>query len=173
MFLEKLAAKKMEDMLGGNPDFMQGMLKQQLGGLVPQMGMGAFVNFFFSGFILGRVPFALSPKFRMMLQRGIDLPALDPSYFTSLSFYIMALFGLGGVFRLAFAEDAINDAAMMAQMQMGGMGGGGAPGANMAFDAQKSYEAEQQALDLLEHVWRFQASEGRAARVLRGHLAES
>ena len=34
----------------------------------PQLALGAMVNFFFSGFILGRVPFALSPKFRMMLQ---------------------------------------------------------------------------------------------------------
>lgn len=151
-------------MLNANPDFMQGMLKQQLGGLVPQMGMGALVNYFFSGFILGRVPLALSPKFRAMLQRGIDLPALDPSYFTSLSFYILALFGLGGIFRLVFAEDALNDAAMMAQMQPG-MGGGAAPAP--MFDAQKAFESEQQALDLIGHTWRFAQSEERAATVLR------
>ena len=30
--------------------------------------MGAFVNYFFSGFIMGRVPFPLSPSFRIMLQ---------------------------------------------------------------------------------------------------------
>jgi hypothetical protein len=60
------------------------------------------VNFFFSGFILGRIPFALSPKFRIMLQRGIDLPALDPSYFTSLSYYLLLLFGLRGVLTLLF-----------------------------------------------------------------------
>ncbi len=33
-----------------------------------QMALGVMVNFFFSGFILGKVPFALSPKFRVMLQ---------------------------------------------------------------------------------------------------------
>lgn len=32
------------------------------------MALGVMVNFFFSGFILGKVPFALSPKFRVMLQ---------------------------------------------------------------------------------------------------------
>ena len=35
---------------------------------LPQLALGALVNFFFSGFILGKTPFALSPKFRVMLQ---------------------------------------------------------------------------------------------------------
>ncbi len=30
--------------------------------------MGAFVSYFFSGFILGKIPFPLSPSFRLMLQ---------------------------------------------------------------------------------------------------------
>lgn len=64
--------------------------------------MGTFVNYFFSGFILGKVPFPLSPSFRPMLQRGIDLPTLDVSYYTSLSYYILLLFGLRGVFVLMF-----------------------------------------------------------------------
>jgi hypothetical protein len=32
--------------------------------------MGMVVNFFFSGFVLGKVPFALSPRFKLMLQVG-------------------------------------------------------------------------------------------------------
>ncbi len=64
--------------------------------------MGMFVNYFFAGFILGKIPFRLSPSFRPMLQRGIDLPALDVTYFTSLSYYILLLFGLQGVFRIIF-----------------------------------------------------------------------
>lgn len=64
--------------------------------------MGMFVNYFFAGFILGKVPFQLSPSFRLMLQRGIDLPSLDVTYFTSLSYYILLLFGFQGVFRIVF-----------------------------------------------------------------------
>ena len=64
--------------------------------------MGMFVNYFFAGFILGKVPFQLSPSFRPMLQRGIDLPSLDVTYFTSLSYYILLLFGFQGVFRIVF-----------------------------------------------------------------------
>lgn len=33
-----------------------------------QIAMGMFVNYFFAGFILGKVPFGLSPSFRPMLQ---------------------------------------------------------------------------------------------------------
>lgn len=127
-----------------NPDLMTGMLKQQMGGLVPQMAMGAFVNYFFGGFILGRIPFSLSPRFRVMLQRGIDLPALEPSYFTSLSFYLLALFGLGGAFRLVFAEEAIDDAAQMAAAQQAAM-------PSFAFDPPKAYQQELGAYTLLEH----------------------
>jgi len=36
--------------------------------LVLQIAMGAFVNYFFSGFIMGKIPFPLSPSFRLMLQ---------------------------------------------------------------------------------------------------------
>lgn len=166
MLCQKMEAKGMQEMMMTNPDFMQGMMKQQLGGMLPQvrtlaapappyhpplfqppfsfnpslpcachhprrftifwplgphalrttpplnnrvsrlgplqLALGALVNFFFSGFILGRIPFALSPKFRIMLQRGIDLPSIDPSYFTSLSYYFLLLFGLRGVLTLMF-----------------------------------------------------------------------
>ncbi len=36
--------------------------------LLLQIAMGAFVNYFFSGFIMGKIPFPLSPSFRLMLQ---------------------------------------------------------------------------------------------------------
>ena len=35
-------------------------------------------------------------------QRGIDLGSLDVTYFTSLSYYFLLLFGLRGVFSLVF-----------------------------------------------------------------------
>ena len=71
-------------------------------GVSAQIIMGMFVNYFFAGFILGKVPFRLSPSFRPMLQRGIDLPTLDVTYFTSLSYYILLLFGFQGIFRIVF-----------------------------------------------------------------------
>jgi hypothetical protein len=46
--------------------------------MVLQIAMGAFVNYFFSGFIMGKIPFPLSPSFRLMLQVS-TLQALSPT----------------------------------------------------------------------------------------------
>lgn len=135
-------------------------MKQQLGGLGPQLALGAFVNYFFRGFILGKLPFSLSPKFRGMLQSGIDLPSLDVTYLSSLSYYMLLLFGSRGIMTLFF-KDVVNDAAMAAQMQAqkGMMNPAQA-------DPQKAYEDEAKVLDLLQHRWRVAGSEARALRVL-------
>ena len=109
---QKIEKKDMTEMMMTNPDMMTGMMKQQLGGLGPQLALGAFVNFFFRGFILGKLPFSLSPKFRSMLQSGIDLPSLDVAYLSSLSFYMLLLFGSRGVMMLFFQDAAVNDVAM-------------------------------------------------------------
>ena len=44
-----------------------------------QIAMGTFVSYFFSGFILGKIPFPLSPSFRLMLQARLSL--LQSKYF--------------------------------------------------------------------------------------------
>ena len=41
-----------------------------------------------------------------ILQRGVDLPSLDVTYFTSLSYYILLLFGLNGLLRMLFRDQA-------------------------------------------------------------------
>jgi len=164
---QKPEGRSMQEAMLTNPDMMTGMLKQQLSAIVPQMLMGFVVSFFFSGFILGKIPFALSPRFRVMLQRGIDLPSLDPSYFTSLSFYILLLFGLRGVLILLFKDQAINDMAAMQQMQMQmGMGA-------MQFDAPKAYEAEKKAVELLRHRWQGERVEMRVLRMLRTQIGHN
>ena len=40
------------------------------------------------------------------MQRGVDLPSLDVTYFTSLSYYILLLFGFNGLMRMLFREQA-------------------------------------------------------------------
>mmetsp|Transcript_1864 Transcript_1864/g.1294 ORF Transcript_1864/g.1294 Transcript_1864/m.1294 type:complete len:119 (-) Transcript_1864:34-390(-) len=65
----------------------------------------SWVNHFLSGFISGKVPFPLSEKFRSMLQRGVELRALDVRYVSSLSWCFLMLFTIGGPARL-LAEQA-------------------------------------------------------------------
>lgn len=162
-FHQKSQAPDPREAMVTNPDVMVNMMKQNLGGMVPQFAMGAFVNYFFSGFILGKVPFPLSSRFKLMLQRGIDLPSLDVTYFTSLSYYLLLLFGMRGVFSLFFREETIDDAQMyQRQMQMQ---------ANpMATDVQKLFDTERQALELYDHRFAFEGAEQGAVDVLQRQL---
>ncbi len=77
------------------------------------------------------------------LQRGLDLPSLDVTYFTSLSYYILLLFGLRGVFTLWFREETIDETQMYRQQM--GMAGGGMPG----MDNKKMFEGECSALEMV------------------------
>lgn len=94
--------------------------------------------------------FCLSAKLFCNAQRGVDLPTLDVTYFTSLSYYILLLFGLRGVFMLFFRENTIDETQMYRQQM--GMGAGANPMAAMAGggDPTKALEAERTALDM---VW--------------------
>ena len=82
VFSQKPRSRGMHETMVTDPSFVNDMLKRNMSGMVPQILMGTMVTFFFSGFVMGKVPFGLSPRFRPMLQRGVDLAALDVSYFT-------------------------------------------------------------------------------------------
>lgn len=74
------------------------------------------------------------------VQRGIDLPSLDVTYFTSLSYYMLLLFGLRGVMSLIFKEETIDETQIQKQQMTMGM-------SNMGQDPQKAFEQERSALD--------------------------
>lgn len=52
-----------------------------------------------------RLPFPLTLRFKLMLQRGIDTPDMDVSWVSSISWYFLCLFGLNAVFRLILGDD--------------------------------------------------------------------
>ena len=83
------------------------------------------------------------------MQRGVDLPALDVTYFTSLSYYILLLFGLRGVLTLIFREATIDETQMYRQQMGLGGGAGGPMGAMANPDPNKAFEAERAALELV------------------------
>lgn len=134
-----------------DPSGMMDMMKNNVTFLVPNMLMMTFISYFFSGFVLVKVPFPLTNRFKIMMQRGVDLATLDVSYVSSLSWYFLVMFGLRGFFTLilgADAGDALNEEkAMQAQMGMG-MGGN-----QMGFDAGKAAQQEKDSLELVKHHW--------------------
>ena len=138
-----------------DPSMMTDMLKKNLNMIVPQMLTAAWVNFFFTGFVVGKVPFPLTQRFRGMLQRGIELQSLDVTYISSLSWYFLNFFGLRGVFALALGKNDLNDAqAMQQQMAMG-------------MDTGKAFVAVKESLDMMDHEFQLHVAERRAGRLLK------
>lgn len=94
------------------------MMKQQIAGILPQLLLGGWVNYFFPGFILMKLPFGLPARFKVMLQRGMPLDNLEVSYVTSLSWYFISLIGLRGINTLIMGQAALASDPMMQQMRM-------------------------------------------------------
>lgn len=137
---------------GGMADAM----KNQVMAVVPQLAIMGWVSAFFSGFVVITLPFVLTPRFKAMLQRGIEGAGLDFCHVSSLSWYVLNLLGLRGLTAL-FLElgdspvpAGASDAAML-QAQMGMPPPGQQPG--MPPDIVKSFRGELENLDILVHRW--------------------
>jgi len=135
-----------------DPAMMEGMMggmKNQFVTMVPQMLIMGWVNFFFSGFVLIKLPFPLTLGFKQMLQRGIDTPDMDVRWVSSLSWYILNWFGLNGLFRLLLGNDNApqSDLASGAQAQI--------PQAGQPQDYHKLFAAEKENLQLVQGLYKW------------------
>jgi len=90
-----------------------------------------------------------------MLQRGVELQTLDVSYVSSLSWYFLTLFGLGGLNSIFLGDTVIDDTQLM-QEQMGMKGGMAAPP-----DINKVFQSEKENLELVKHEWELENVEQR------------
>nr|CCA17543.1 conserved hypothetical protein [Albugo laibachii Nc14] len=154
---EKVKNESMNQMM--NPNSMLEMMKGNMTFMVSNFVMMGLMSYFFGGFVLAKVPFSLTQKFKMMLQRGIELNTLDVSYVSSVSWYFLVMFGIRGFLSLILGEQSASDDTKAMQMQMG-MGAG----ANMGFDAPKAYKQERVNLRLQVHEWALEHAE----RILLG-----
>ncbi|KAM0793589.1 hypothetical protein ACM66B_001023 [Microbotryomycetes sp. NB124-2] len=90
-------------------DGMMDMFKKQAVGFLPQTLLMYYISYFFNGFVLTRLPFPLTVRFKAMLQRGIDTPDMDASWVSSVSWYFLCLFGLTPIYRLLLGQDNAAD----------------------------------------------------------------
>lgn len=66
------------------------------------------IQHFFSGFILLKIPFPLTVGFKNMFQKGVmDMPDLEPSYVSSVSWYFLVMYGLRSFLRLMIGNPYI------------------------------------------------------------------
>ncbi len=128
-----------------DPFAMIGMMKQNMAMVIPNMLMMGWVSYFFSGFVLVKLPFSLTDRFKSMLQRGILLNSLNVSYVSSLSWYFLNLFGLRGFFALVLGNEsgAIDNPELMAAQMQGGM--------NQVPDPNQLFQAEKTELEIAKH----------------------
>lgn len=129
-----------------NQSGMMDMMKANMTMMVPNMVMMGWISYFFSGFVLVKVPFGLTAGFRDMLQRGVNLSTLDVSYVSSLSWYFLVMFGARGLFSLILGQQNVLDDTKLLEQQMGKNN----KQADMQFDPKKKYKAEKGALKLSE-----------------------
>ena len=73
--------------------------------MVPQTLLMGWINLFFAGFIVIKLPFPLTPRFKQMLQANIGTSDMDVTWVSSLSWYFLNLFGLNSVYRLLLGEE--------------------------------------------------------------------
>jgi len=138
---------------------MMGMMKGNVAMMVSQTLIMGWINAFFSGFVIMKLPFPLTPQFKAMLQSGVGTRDLDVRWVSSISWYFLTLFGLQPVYNFILGSD--NAASQIAQqMAMN-------PGAMMQpnQDPHKSFVAEAENLEVLEHRYML---DGIEERILAG-----
>ncbi|PIK54475.1 putative ER membrane protein complex subunit 3 [Apostichopus japonicus] len=62
-----------------DPSMLTEMMKGNLTNILPMIVIGGWINWTFSGFVITKVPFPLTLRFKPMLQRGVELASLDAS----------------------------------------------------------------------------------------------
>ena len=97
-----------------NPDMMNQMLKQNVQSVL-HMSMFTGIGSVFQGFITAQVPFPLGYKFKQMLQQGLNVHALDPTYVSSMSWAFLLIYGLNGVMSMILQDKkSIEEMELMA-----------------------------------------------------------
>ncbi|SMR42902.1 unnamed protein product [Zymoseptoria tritici ST99CH_1E4] len=136
---------------------MMGMMKGNVAMMVPQSLIMGWINAFFSGYVIMKLPFPLTPQFKQMLQAGVGTRDLDVRWVSSLSWYFLTLFGLQPVYNFILGSNnaAVQVTQQMAQQQMvtNPMGG--------QEDPEKPFKAEIENLEVLEHRYILEGIEDR------------
>ncbi|KAH7026484.1 integral membrane protein DUF106-domain-containing protein [Microdochium trichocladiopsis] len=135
-----------------DPNAMEGMMgpmKNQMAMMIPNTLIMSWINAFFSGFVVLKLPFPLTVKFKSMLQAGVATKEMDPRWMSSISWYFLCYFGLQSVFNFLLGSEAA--ASQMAQ-QMQMQGGGVNPAMfGPGNDPDKQFKGEAENLAVIAH----------------------
>ena len=141
-----------------DPMAMMGPMKGQFAFMAQNMILMQGIGYFFSGYVLVKVPIPLTNGFKMMFQRGLDLSTLETSYVSSVSWYFLVMFGLRAFFKLVIESDGegsgtgIQDEHKRAGLIQTELGNGfSAGGPSKKFDAVNFLKKEIETLELTRY----------------------
>jgi len=129
-------------------DAMMGVMKGNMMMMVPQTLIMSWINAFFSGFVLLKLPFPLTIRFKSMLQSGVMTRDLDVRWVSSLSWYFLNLFGLQSLFGFILGSD---NAANQISQQMAQMNPTALNPFQPGQDPDKLFQSERENLEVMEH----------------------
>jgi len=133
-----------------DPSSMMGPMQSQAVFYLSNIGFLFLVQSLFTGFVLVKLPFSLTARFRSVTQRDVahSLELLDPSLVTSFSWYMMCLYGCQGIITLVLGgkSSEFADQSQMMMNQMGMMGGGGQQ--RQQWNAAAAFKAEKEQLKI-------------------------
>jgi len=146
-----------------DPMAMMGPMKGQFAFMAQNMVLMQGIGYFFSGYVLVKVPIPLTNGFKGMFQRGLDLGmvTLETSYVSSVSWYFLVMFGLRAFFKLVIESEGSGSGSGMSmqeehkragavQTDLGnGFGAGGAQAKK--FDGKKFLMGEIESLELMRY----------------------
>ncbi|CDO95994.1 unnamed protein product [Kluyveromyces dobzhanskii CBS 2104] len=98
-------------------DAMTSMAMGNLVNYIPQTIIMWWVNYFFAGFVLMRLPFPLTIRFKQMLQSSVMTDDLDVRWVSSMSWYIISMGGLTPVYNILLGGSNLDKLDVSAQQQ--------------------------------------------------------
>ncbi|CAL9728838.1 ER membrane protein complex subunit 3 [Monosporozyma unispora] len=79
---------------------LMNMAKGNMANFIPQTIIMWWVNYFFGGFVIMKLPFPLTVKFKDMLQNGIMTSDLDARWVSAISWYFISVLGMNPLYNL-------------------------------------------------------------------------
>lgn len=126
---------------------MMGMLKGNMMNYIPQTLVMGWINYFFPGFVIMKLPFTLTTGFKQMLQSDVMTPDLNVRYVSAISWYFINFMGLKPVYSLLVGSESAEElmAQQHQQQQMNFTGPGGPK-------SDRLFKGEAENIQILSHV---------------------
>jgi len=131
---------------------MLGMMQGNTVSMFSHIGFMFWVNTFFTGFLIIRLPFPVSEAYRSIVQRGVNMSSLECSYVSSLSWYFLSLFGFRGL-TTAISGGAVADDMKMMKEQMNNPMAAAAGPSMGKYDPNPKFKYEREELGIVDQRW--------------------